>query len=130
MRHRQVHQRPFKSMILKRTYAALLGRCPHCLKGAIFASLITMHDDCPVCGIHYERETGYFMMAIFFGYFLCGAICLPLCIWLYRMQAPILWYIASMSLALGLTAPWIFRYGRIIWLHIDELLDPRSEPTA
>ena len=51
-----------------RLLAILLCRCPVCLRGAVFHSLLGMNADCPHCGIHFERETGYFLNAMFFAY--------------------------------------------------------------
>jgi uncharacterized protein (DUF983 family) len=35
-------------------------RCPRCLQGQVFATLFRMHEQCPVCGLRFEREPGYF----------------------------------------------------------------------
>lgn len=107
-----------------RLKALLLLRCPHCLQGAIFYSLLGMHEHCPVCGIKYEREEGYFMMSIFFGYLLGGAAAIIPIIILLILKASLLWHVATVSLVLILLSPFIFRYARGMWLHLDELLDP------
>ena len=102
------------------------GKCPHCLEGNIFASFLRMNEHCPVCGIKFEREVGYFMMAIFIGYILSFAIVIPVLVLLYLIvDLPIWGYIIAGGVTLVIAAPFIFRYGRIIWLHVDELLDPR-----
>lgn len=100
-------------------------RCPHCLRGAVFHSLWGMNPTCPVCGILYEREEGYFLMAIFIGYILGAGALVPLCLALYLSGAPLLWYFLACGLALLALSPLIFRYARVLWLHLDELLDPR-----
>src|SRR4051812_24822754 len=48
-------------------------RCPRCRDGRIFrASLwrgfLAMHDVCPVCGLKFDREPGYFLGAMYFSY--------------------------------------------------------------
>jgi hypothetical protein len=38
--------------------------CPRCRQGAIFKGRLphlAIHERCPVCGLKYEREQGYFM---------------------------------------------------------------------
>lgn len=112
-----------------RLSALLHSRCPHCLKGEVFYTLWKMHTHCPVCGIEYEREQGYFMMAIFFGYILGFLAILPFCIILYLNEAPIIWYFIVSITILTLLSPFIFRYSRVLWMHVDELLDPRQTPT-
>lgn len=107
--------------------AAVTGKCPHCLQGKIFRSLWQMNERCAICGIKFEREEGYFMMAIFIGYILSGAVVLPVLLLLYLLASPTIWgYVIAAAVALVLASPLIFRYGRILWLHIDELLDPRK----
>ena len=107
--------------------AILKARCPYCRIGPVFAGMWRMHSHCPHCGIQYEREQGYFMMAIFFGYVLNAIIFLPICIVLYLNGVPYTWYIWVAG-GVILLEPWIFRYARVIWLHVDELLDPRRDP--
>jgi hypothetical protein len=36
-------------------------------------------------------------------------------------------YVAGSALVLVPLTPLIFRYSRMIWLHLDELFDPRPE---
>ena len=102
------------------------ARCPHCLKGSIFINFWRMHEDCPVCGIHYEREDGYFMMAVFVGYVINFAILVPMGLILYFQGASAQQFLIAVGGTALLLAPFIFRYARVIWLHIDEVLDPRS----
>jgi hypothetical protein len=91
-----------------------------------------MNDTCAVCGIQFERESGYFLMAIFIGYALDVALLIPLNLIIWIFEPPALWYVYISAAALALTAPWVFRYARVLWLHIDELLDPHrdDEPPA
>ena len=35
-------------------------RCPRCGSGRLFRHYLTMVPDCPRCGLHFEREQGYF----------------------------------------------------------------------
>ncbi len=110
-----------------RMNAILKQRCPHCLQGQVFSGLFKMYPTCPVCGIEYEREHGFFMMSIFFGYVLGFLIALPVCIFLLLIGAPIIWYLVGVTIVLAPLSPLIFRYSRILWMHLDELFDPRPE---
>ena len=112
---------------MSRLKAILALRCSHCLQGEVFAGLLKMHERCPVCGIQYEREHGFFLVSIFIGYILGLTAVLPLLIVLYSLDAPIWWYVIGVSIVLILLSPWIMRYSRVLWLHIDELLDPRAD---
>lgn len=107
-----------------RLKALFLQRCPHCLQGPIFLSWLGMYEQCPVCGIRYEREEGYFMMSIFIGYILgIAAAILPILLMLW-LKASLITHIAVVSALIIVLSPLIFRYSRVIWLHVDELLDP------
>lgn len=113
---------------MRRLIAFLALRCPHCFHGKLFSGLWQMHEHCPVCHIKYEREQGYFMNAIFFGYILGFLAILPLNVLLYIREAPPIWFLIGTLLSLILLSPLIFRYSRALWMHIDEMLDPRPDP--
>ena len=49
---------------------ALRQVCPRCQSGAIFQGRIAVHEHCPVCGLKYEREPGYFLGAMYVSYLL------------------------------------------------------------
>ena len=43
--------------------------CPRCRRGPIFASMWAMNEDCPDCGLDFERgEPGYFTGAMYVSY--------------------------------------------------------------
>src|SRR5271157_567942 len=47
--------------------------CPRCRQGRIFRAplwrgFLAMHERCPVCGLKFEREPGYFLGALYFSY--------------------------------------------------------------
>ena len=72
-----------------------------------------MNVACPVCGLVFDRESGYF----------AGAMVVS-----YALAVPILAAIV-LALIIGNTAylvlvPFIFRYSRVLWLHLDWLVDP------
>lgn len=112
---------------MRRLIAFLRLRCPHCYSGRVFHGVWQMYDHCPVCGIAYEREQGYFMNAIFFGYVIGFLAILPINVFLYLREAPPIWFLVGTILTLTLLSPLVFRYSRALWMHLDEMLDPRPE---
>ena len=40
---------------------ALRRRCPRCGGGDVFDNWLRLKDDCPTCGLHYERVDGYWL---------------------------------------------------------------------
>jgi uncharacterized protein (DUF983 family) len=109
----------------RRLGALLKQRCPRCLRGRVFVGLFRMHEHCPVCGLRFEREPGYFTGAMYLSYGLgiiaTTPVWLPMA-WLGRSLGEVL--LAS-SLLLIVCSPWLFRYARVLWLYLDHALDPR-----
>src|SRR5215468_10645712 len=60
------------------TWSALVAlarsRCPRCRKGRLFRGWFAMNDPCPVCGLIFQREEGYFLGAMYVSYLLGGVL--------------------------------------------------------
>ena len=84
-----------------------------------------MYEVCGTCGYRFERESGFFVGAMYISY----ALAIPL----YLAFAAILrlllrgWSdLSILALALPIfvpCAPFLFRYSRVIWMHIDRAVD-------
>lgn len=111
---------------MKRLLALLRQRCPVCLEGAVFKGIFGMHSHCPVCGIKYERETGYFLNSMFIGYTVGFFILVPTAVWLFFLNVDLLVFSTVVILETVLIYPLIFRYSRLVWMYGDQLLDPRK----
>jgi uncharacterized protein (DUF983 family) len=70
-------------VVSNRVIALLAQRCPVCLQGKVFHSLLGMHRERPHCGLRFERETGYFLNAMFFAYALGFVLIAPTALYLY-----------------------------------------------
>ena len=83
-----------------------------------------MNEACPVCGLVFEREPGYFTGAMVVSYGLAvptfGLIVLALIV---AGADAVIALIVGGAVYLSL-APIIFRFSRAIWLHLDWLVDP------
>lgn len=112
---------------MNRLRALLTGHCPHCRQGKIFRSFWKMHETCSVCQIRYEREDGYWMMSIFVAYTIYFAIIIPTFFAQFFLEWEALPTAITLISVCLLTAPFVFRISRIVWLHIDELIDPRDK---
>jgi hypothetical protein len=91
----------------------------------VFGGLVRMNRTCPVCGIAFEREAGYFLGAMYFSYAIGVALVTPIVVaglvlgWSYP-------FIGALSGGvLVLLAPWVFRYSRVVWMYMDQFFDPR-----
>jgi uncharacterized protein (DUF983 family) len=106
----------------------LRRRCPRCGQGHIFSGWFSMNERCPVCGLEFERETGYFLGAMYISY----AITIPLLAlgtlvgYLIRPGWS-LWQLVLAALVASVPlVPWIFQYSRVAWIHFDRWIDPES----
>lgn len=117
--------------------AILAARCPRCHKGAMFVKPITaypflaeMHEDCPYCGLHFEREPGFYQGAMYVGYALSVALVIAcgIAVTVLADDAPA-WVYVTVTVASALVlAPLNFRYSRVLMLHLfgDVKFDPEA----
>jgi uncharacterized protein (DUF983 family) len=99
--------------------ALLLQRCPRCGRGPIFGSLLRMNDDCPLCDLHFEREPGYFLGAMYFSYFMTTLV-LSAVFWGAYLQGWTVGWSAGLAVAVLMPlVPTIFRYSRVMWIYFD-----------
>ena len=107
--------------------ALLLGRCPRCRQGRIFRGQLAMNDQCPVCGLRFGREPGYFTRAMYVSYVLAVPLLaiLTLFFWLV-LHWEIEWAFAAAGLVFLLGIPAIFRYSRVAWIHFDRWTEPED----
>lgn len=109
-------------------FAAVIGqRCPVCLEGNVFHSLLGMNETCPVCGVKFERESGYFLNAMFIAYMLGFLALLPTVVVLYLLDVSPFLFLAIITIEMVVLWPLIFRYSRMIWLHVDQIVTPRED---
>ena len=111
---------------MKRVWALLRLRCPVCLRGRVFHSLFGMNKICPDCGIVFEREHGYYLNSMFIAYGLGFLIMAPSAILLAMRQVSIPFFAIFLAVEMAVILPIVFRYARVIWLHLDQVLDPRA----
>jgi len=90
----------------------------------MFRGLPRMHANCPVCGLKYEREPGYFMGAMYISYALAlptlGMLialfwALTTWSWKWRILAA---FVLFLPFVLGLTL-----ISRVLWIYLDRAID-------
>ena len=104
------------------------SRCPRCRNGKIFKNSIygmqlqKMNESCPVCQLKFEREPGYFYVAMFISYALNVAVLVCAAVACYLLGLALsyenLWYYTALLFtSVILVAPINYRYSRVILLY-------------
>lgn len=84
-----------------------------------------MYKSCPVCGLDFEREPGFFYGAMYFSYGIGVVSAAPLSIWLFLQGVPEYAIFLIAIAQLSILSPLLFRYSRVAWMHFDQRMDPR-----
>ena len=84
-----------------------------------------MHRECPVFGLPFEREQGYFIGAMYISY---GAA-IPVYLALYFLVRHLMHRSVLIDISLAMViflpfVPFVFRYSRILWIYFDRTVDP------
>jgi uncharacterized protein (DUF983 family) len=104
--------------------------CPRCRQGSIFAvplwrGPLTMHERCPVCGLKFDREPGYFLGALYFSYALSIPPGLALALLIWRFSN---WSFNAVMFGAFLAylplVPFVSRLSRVLWIYMDRHFDP------
>jgi uncharacterized protein (DUF983 family) len=107
-------------------WSAVRQRCPRCRKGKMFRGALTMNDPCPVCGLIFQREEGYFLGAMYVSYVLSSVL---LTVFYFTLGA-LLPNVGTVLLPLLALVPYlpfvplVFRYSRVFWVYLDRWMDP------
>jgi uncharacterized protein (DUF983 family) len=104
----------------------LLQRCPRCRTQRIFNGLFSMHDSCPLCGLPFRREEGFWLGAMYVSYGIAVVILVPLFFffqWLFPSWPGLLVAFISTLPYVPLT-PLIFRYSRVLWIFFEDYVEP------
>ena len=104
----------------------LRQRCPRCRQGRVFRGRVAMNDPCPVCGLIFQREEGYFLGAMYFSYLLSSVLIAAFFFTLSALMPDWSGFVVA-GLAVVLYLPFIpavFRYSRVLWVWFDRFADP------
>jgi uncharacterized protein (DUF983 family) len=111
---------------ISKTKAALQAKCPRCRQGNLFANSMyglkpqKMNVYCSYCGLRFEREPGYFYVAMFVSYALTTAQMIAIGVLTYLVtgedNSPWI-YLITIFTGIILLSPFNFRYSRVILLY-------------
>ena len=119
--------RPPLSQILRR---AAHWRCPNCGRGRLFRGVFRMLLVCPVCGLSYFPEQGYYVGAMIINYVATTAVVVTIFLLsllvrdftsLSTNSKILIWMAFAIALSLLL-----MRHSYSFWLGIDFWIKPRQ----
>jgi len=102
-------------------------RCPQCREGHMFTHpkynirhFAQMHDRCPECGLNFEVEPGFYTGAMYVSYAFSVAIftIVGFFLFIFLNDPDIIVYVVSTLLIIIILFPVLFRYSRVIYLHL------------
>jgi len=87
-----------------------------------------MHDRCPACGLHFDREPGYFLGAMYISYGLGLAIICAFggALWTlthWRLDKVAIWAVVIFLPF----APKLTFLSRVLWIYLDQTIDPERD---
>ena len=115
---------------MSRPWAMFMQRCPRCMRGAVFCRFVDMEDACPQCGYRYGREEGYFTGAMYVSYtiglvVMFGLIGILWPFWPSHSMGGLGVLVGAAAVLYLAFVPMIYRYSRVVWLHLDYVLTVR-----
>ncbi|TYP98365.1 uncharacterized protein DUF983 [Sphingobacterium allocomposti] len=106
--------------------SAVDGKCPRCRTGNMFEGPLLsfkskkMYTHCPHCGLKFEKEPGYFYVAMYVSYVFVVAELVTACVATYiltrNMESPWLYLTVAITAAVVM-APFNYRYSRVVLMY-------------
>jgi uncharacterized protein (DUF983 family) len=105
--------------------AFIKAKCPRCRRGNIYSTPTysfsgqKMHERCSHCGLHYEREPGYWYVSMFVSYAFNVAEMVTFAVGTHILtgsNSPWL-YVGVLMVVVFLLAPFNYRYSRVALLY-------------
>ncbi|MCA9216591.1 MAG: DUF983 domain-containing protein [Planctomycetales bacterium] len=86
-----------------------------------------MNKRCSSCQLQFERESGFFLGAIYFNYGLTALIVTVLYVGMLISRSVSPFYMKAIPLTIAVAFPLsFFRHARSLWLGFDYFIDPRE----
>lgn len=103
-------------------------RCPCCGRGPVYRRLLRSYHECPLCGLRYYREPGYYVGAMIVNYGLTAFALIA--IYLFSLLLPPFWHVSSGTkiiawmAAAALVSLALVPHTRSLWLAVDYWIEP------
>ena len=106
----------------KMLWRGLTKKCARCGHGGLFTHWFTMVEDCPNCGLHFEREPGYWVGAVAMNTMAVGVIFVAVLIAFVAATVPDVPWVPLLIIEVAVmgTFPLIFYpYSKTLWVAVD-----------
>ena len=97
-------------------------RCARCGSGKLFHGWFRMVDDCPRCGLHFEREAGYWSGALAINMMLVGGLFAIVFIVILALTIPDIPIALTLAICLpiAILGPIVaYPFSKTIWVAVD-----------
>ncbi len=110
-------------------------RCPRCGTGHLFRRYFTLVPDCPQCGLHFEREAGYFAGALAINIVCVGGLFALVFVSLLAATIPQIPVVPILVVVMPIVVigpvVW-YPFSKTLWMAIDraflQRLDANEQP--
>lgn len=120
---------------MKKLIAIFRMKCPRCFEGNMYKDINPFHitklhampKHCDKCGQQFHPEPGFYTGAMYISYGLCVGlfmVCFFGFIILLSMDPVVV--LSLYALSLLLLFPFVFRYSRVVYLHLFYDFDPKA----
>jgi uncharacterized protein (DUF983 family) len=110
----------------------LTRRCGRCGAGKLFHHWVEMVEDCPRCGLHFEREQGYWAGALAINIILSGGLFTVVFVVLLALTIPHVPVVPLLAVLvpIAVLSPIVFYpFSKTIWLAVDRAYLQRLDPS-
>jgi hypothetical protein len=120
---------------VKKLIAILRMKCPKCYKGSMYKNpnpfqineLHVMPKHCDKCGQLFNPEPGFYIGAMYISYGLCVSVFMLCFFGLYiAFDVDPVVMLVVYGICLLILYPFIFRYSRVVYLHMFCHYDPHA----
>lgn len=112
---------------------AVRRRCPRCGGGDSFTNWLSLKDDCPTCGLHYERVDGYWLGSMVINLAVTQILFLGTFVGLLVLTWPdVPWTAVLITVVvIAIVVPIAFHpISRLLWVAGERHFHLRSHPDA
>jgi uncharacterized protein (DUF983 family) len=109
----------------------LMKRCARCGSGHLFEHWTKMKPECPRCGLHFEREPGYFAGALAINIMAVGGLFAIVFVALLVVTVPDVPVVPILAVLLPIAAfgPIVFYpFSKTVWIAVDRAFLQRLDP--